>query len=126
MNSIIINGKELIAIPAITETEQSKGLMFQKWPPPVMFFPYKKSEVRKFWMKNTPSPLDIIFCNDGKIIDIKHGAPLSTSMVGPDCMSDLVIELPHGTSERMGFCIGSGVNIKLSVESAAKFILTGI
>lgn len=84
MDEIFINGKKFPTKVAITEEEQQKGLMYVSWPPPVMVFPYQKSGQRKFWMKNTISPLDIVFCNDNKIIKIVKGEPLSTMMVGPE------------------------------------------
>src|SRR5690606_932304 len=106
MSLVIIDGVEFNAIAAVTESEQMVGLMYREWPPPIMFFPYKQSEYRKFWMKNTPSPLDIVFCNNGKIIDVKQGEPFSTTLVGPSETCDLVIEFPRGTVERKGFKIG--------------------
>lgn len=82
---------------AISMEEQAKGLMHEEWPPPVMSFVYAYPQVVKFWMKNTPSPLDIVFCHKGKIAQICYGEPHSTSMIGDDTLSDLVVELPHGT-----------------------------
>src|SRR5689334_20160573 len=123
-NKVIIDGIEFEAIAAITDDEQIVGLMYRQWPPPVMFFPYKKADIRKFWMKNTISPLDIIFCLGHKIIDIKSGSPHSTTMIGPNEPVDLVIEFPKGTAEKYGFSKGSIVSVKYSAETAAKYLLT--
>ncbi len=124
MDKVIINGISFDAKVAVTEREQNIGLMNQAWPPPVMFFPYKISGIRKFWMKNTPSPLDIIFCRDNRIICICSGEPMSTTMVGPDEPADLVVELPKGTAEKQSFSIGDIVHIKYSAETAAKYLTT--
>jgi uncharacterized membrane protein (UPF0127 family) len=123
MSDIVkIKDKEFQTLVAITPEDHSTGLMYKSWPPPVMCFPYNNAAVRKFWMKNTISPLDIVFCNKGKIISICFGEPLSTKMVGPDRPSDLVIEFPAGTTKTFGFGIGDEVNLALSKQTIAKSI----
>jgi uncharacterized protein len=109
-NLIVLKGKEFVTKVAITEQEQMKGLMFEKWPPPIMVFPYKNSSIRKFWMHNTISPLDIIFCNNGKIISIMKGEPLSTKLIGPDKPADFVVELPYGMAEVLTLKPGDDVS----------------
>ena len=105
---------------AVSEEEQTIGLMFRKWPPPVMTFPYKTAGVRKFWMKNTISPLDILFCREGYIIDICKGEPMSTCMIGPNKPVDLVIELPYGTATDKNIKIGQKVHLRRSLETIKK------
>jgi len=106
---VSLKGKSFKTLVVESEQEHQTGLMWQQWPPPVMTFPYKYASYRKFWMKNTVSPLDIIFCRAGKIVGIFKGEPLSTTMVGPEEMSDLVIELPHGTAKDLGLEVGDYV-----------------
>jgi len=96
---------------AISADEQERGLMFQEWPPPVMSFVYDAPRVSKFWMKNTPSPLDIVFCCEGKVSQLCFGKPFSTALIGDDKMSDLIIEFPHGTIESSGIKIGHSVGL---------------
>jgi len=96
---------------AISEEQQSKGLMYQEWPPPNMSFVYFNPKVNKFWMKNTPSPLDIIFCHGGVISQIHKGEPYSTKSIGNDSLSDLVIELPYGTVKANKIEIGQKVGL---------------
>lgn len=122
MDEIFINGKKFPTKVAITEEEQQKGLMYVSWPPPVMVFPYQKSGQRKFWMKNTISPLDIVFCNDNKIIKIVKGEPLSTMMVGPEDPSDFVIELPAGTCQKYDFQPGQNIFFKPTIKSLAQLL----
>ena len=121
-NLIVLKGKEFVTKVAITEQEQMKGLMFEKWPPPIMVFPYKNSSIRKFWMHNTISPLDIIFCNNGKIISIMKGEPLSTKLIGPDKPVDFVVELPYGMAEVLTLKPGDDVSFS-PTETALASIL---
>jgi uncharacterized protein len=113
MNSgyVYIGDNVFSTLLAVSEHEQTIGLMGQAWPPPVMTFVYDSPKVSKFWMKNTPSPLDIIFCHAGKVSQICVGEPYSTAMIGDDRFSDLVIELPHGTVESWGIKIGHSVGV---------------
>lgn len=121
-DKISIKNIEFPTLVAITWEEHQRGLMWKSWPPPVMCFPYKEASVRKFWMKNTLSPLDILFCKANKIIDICHGSPLSTEQIGPEKPSDLVIELPAGTVHAHGIQIGDDVGLKLSLATIGRKI----
>lgn len=110
---------------AISEAEQERGLMYQKYPPPVMSFIYSAPKVCKFWMKNTPSPLDILFCKSGQVIDICKGEPHSTKTIGGDYLTDLVIELPYGTAQKENIEIGSRVGlVKPTKEELKKICAT--
>lgn len=105
--------KEFSVLLAITAEEQERGLMHQKWPPPSMAFIYAKPKFSAFWMKNTPSPLDIVFCLNGKITKICKGEPYSTSLIDGG-LSDLVIEFPYGTCQDHGIVVGSEINLQNS------------
>lgn len=111
MDQIVIGENVIGTVVAITEQDHVRGLMFKPWPPPVMTFPYKTAEVRKFWMKNTPSPLDIIFCRAGEVISVFMGEPGSMRHIGPDEPVDLVVEMPFGMAQALG--IGPGQSVKL-------------
>jgi uncharacterized membrane protein (UPF0127 family) len=117
---ILVNGNKITTKLAITEDEQETGLMGQSWPPPVMSFPFETKAIRKFWMKNTPSPLDIIFCNSGRVLEIHYGEPYSQSFLGPNHPVDLVIEMPRGQAEKLGIAIGVKVKLKYSIVSLGK------
>ena len=108
---IYVNNNVFHTLLAISHEEQEKGLMGQSWPPPIMTFVYNEPKINKFWMKNTPSPLDIIFCSNGKVSQICLGEPNSTSIIGDDDYSDLVIELPRGTVLSSGIKIGHQVGL---------------
>lgn len=125
-DTVSIKGQVFPARVAITEDEQRQGLMFQKWPPPIMVFPYRTAGYRRFWMKNTISPLDIVFCKANQVIGIFKGEPLSTKLVGPDEPADLVVELPAGTADQLGLQVGDYVGYSPTKETIAKFVIAGI
>lgn len=108
---IYIHNNIFPTLLAISEEEQSQGLMGQAWPPPVMSFIYATPKFNRFWMKNTPSPLDIVFCHQGEVTQICKGEPHSTSMIGDVRLSDLVIEFPHGTMLSSGIKLGHKVGL---------------
>ncbi len=124
-DSVHIGGHKFDTIVAVTLDEQIKGLMFKPWPPPVMAFPYRRADYRKFWMKNTPSPLDIIFARNGKVVGIFKGEPMTTRCVGPDEPSDLVVELPHGTAEKLQISLGDDIKVCYSVTTAMRIMRDG-
>ena len=96
---------------AISHEEQEIGLMNKPWPPPVMSFVYSKPQINRFWMKSTPSPLDIVFSLNGKITQICKGEPNSTRMIGDYTPSDLVVELPFGTCASKKITVGQEIKI---------------
>lgn len=108
---LIINDSKFNTLLALNENEQRIGLMHRKWPPPVMSFIYNYPSYNKFWMKDTPSPLDIVFCKNGSIHSIHEGKPYSLSPVGPDDTTDVVLEFPKGTCEKFGIKSGDEVVI---------------
>lgn len=101
----------LPTILAITADEQERGLMNREWPPPVMSFVYSAPSINRFWMKNTPSPLDVVFSLKGKVTAIHKGEPHSTKLIGDLAFSDLVVELPFGTCKAMNIEIGQEISI---------------
>jgi hypothetical protein len=119
---IEIGDNQYHTLIALTHEDHERGLMFKPWPPPVMSFPYTTAEVRKFWMKNTPSPLDIVFCRGGFVVDIKQGKPYDCTLICPKSETDLVVELPYGTVEAHGINIGDHVRIKYSLDTLFKQI----
>jgi uncharacterized membrane protein (UPF0127 family) len=118
---IRINGVKFNTLVALTMDEQQQGLMGYAWPPPNMVFLYKNSSVRKFWMKNTPSPLDILFCNNNKIVSICYGEPNSQNLIGPNKDCNLVIEFPFSTCERFKIKNGDHVELNFSTEVIEKY-----
>lgn len=120
---IYIDNNIFPTLLAVSEEEQQRGLMEQSWPPPVMTFVYSSPRVNKFWMKNTPSPLDIIFCSKGKVSQICLGEPYSTSVIGDNKFSDLVVELPYGTVITSGIKLGHQVGVVTPTSDELKKII---
>jgi uncharacterized membrane protein (UPF0127 family) len=109
---VYIGEKNFHCLLAVSSSEQEKGLMHQKPPVPTMAFVYSKPRVNKFWMSNTPAPLDIVFCLNGKVVQICKGEPYSTRIIGSDLPSDLVLEFGAGTCEKYGITFGDDVFLK--------------
>jgi len=120
---IYIDNNVFPTLLAISEDEQSKGLMWEAFPPPIMSFIYSSPKINKFWMKQTPSPLDIVFCCDGKIKQICKGEPYSTMIIGSDQLSDLIIEFPFGTVKNTGIKLGNKVGIVQPTASELKKLI---
>lgn len=120
METLIINNNIYKVVVAASKEEQQQGLMNVNWPPPIMVFPYSNSKIRNFWMKNTYCPLDIVYCNNNKIVDIKHGTPLSLKTISSSHPSDLVIEFPFGFCKQNNIQKLMDVNLLLSLKSLAK------
>lgn len=121
MNDKIKIGQYIFdTLVAITEEEHNTGLMWKKEPTPIMSFPYDKPEIHKFWMQNTIAPLDILFCNAGKIISIEKGHPYSIELLGPNTATDLVVELPFGTAKYHSITEGTEISVKYSIKTLGK------
>ena len=77
----IDNGEELIKIKveiADDEQEQTQGLMFREKlnKNEGMLFVFENEQEQIFWMKNTLTPLDMVFIGENfEIVDIKSAVP---------------------------------------------------
>ena len=96
---------------ALSEKEQEQGLMWQEYPPPIMSFIYAYPKVNRFWMMNTPSPLDIVFSCHGEITYICQGIPFSMEALGNFIPSDLVVELPQGMVDTLNIKVGQKIGL---------------
>jgi uncharacterized protein len=123
MDYINVAGIKVSTLLAMTADEQERGLMYQKWPPPIMSFVYASPRINKFWMHKTPSPLDIVFCLNNKIISICSGEPYSTKIIGDDRLSDLVVEFPAGTCNAYNIKIGDPIELECSENSLMKLFM---
>lgn len=100
---------------AKTEAEQARGLMFRTDLTPdggMLFWPYpaKGGEpvAANFWMKNTPSPLDIIYIRaDGTIARIaENTVPFSETPIPSGEPVGAVLELMGGRAAELGIVEG--------------------
>jgi uncharacterized membrane protein (UPF0127 family) len=110
-STLVIKGINVPTLLAVSESEQQMGLMYCHNLPPSMSFVYDSPKINKFWMKNTPKELDIVFCKSGRVIHIAKGSPFSTTTIGPDFPTDLVVEFPYGTCSQLGVKEGDEVSL---------------
>jgi uncharacterized membrane protein (UPF0127 family) len=110
--SFIYKGKSYPVKITETHEEQQHGLMGEKFPPPNMAFKVSVPSFQTFWMKNTPSPLDLIFIKDNKIIDIKKGYPNSLEMISCGQATNCVIEVPSGLCSLLGMKPGDEIKLQ--------------
>ncbi len=77
-----------------------------------MYFPFDREGIYPFWMKNMKFPIDILFLNNNKIINIEENAqPVSSNSeivptYAPQNPSNAVLEISAGLSKKYGFKIG--------------------
>ncbi|MDQ3851738.1 MAG: DUF192 domain-containing protein [Thermoproteota archaeon] len=95
------------------EEEFARGLMFRNHLPwnAGMLFTFNEEEPRRFWMKNTLIPLDMIFVDSSsKIIDIKENVPPCKQEDCPTYPSSepaqYVLEVNSGFVQEKGVKIG--------------------
>ena len=99
----------------IADTAKSReiGLMYRKSLPANqgMLFIYDREQQIRFWMRNTPIPLDMIFVsNDGVIKFIHHNAePYSLTSVGPKQPVRFVLEINGDLSRKLAIKVGDKV-----------------
>jgi len=96
---------------ARTDPERMRGLMYRRElaPSSGMLFVFEGPEIRRFWMRNTYIPLDIIFLNERKVVvGIEENTiPLDETSRGPDQLAQYVVEVAGGESRRHGLTVGS-------------------
>lgn len=95
------------------EPERERGLMFR---PPLaddrgMLFEFPDAAERSFWMRNTPSSLDIIYIDPtGSIVSIAHHAtPYSEAQLPSNGAANGVLEVRAGLVEQIGAKAGDKV-----------------
>ncbi|MBU1326293.1 MAG: DUF192 domain-containing protein [Alphaproteobacteria bacterium] len=88
------------------DEERQRGLMFRQ---PLaddrgMLFQFPEAAERGFWMRNTPSPLDIVYIGaDGRIVSIaRHTTPYSESTYPSNGPAKGVLETRAGRMDEIG------------------------
>ena len=113
-------GSEQISLEvAQTPQQQALGLMFRSALPDDrgMFFPLGNPRRARFWMKNVPVPLDMVFLRDSEIVFIASEVPpcatLPCPSYGPETeLVNQVIELRSGRAAEIGLQPGDTVLIQ--------------
>ncbi len=98
---------ELARVPE----EHARGLMYRRElsPSSGMLFLFDGLEVRRFWMRNTLIPLDMLFLDaNRKVVGIEEQTvPHDETGRGPDAPAQYVLEVPGGYCRRHGIGVGS-------------------
>lgn len=106
---------------AATGAQQQQGLMYRTAIPAnggMLFAPYPAEggppQVASFWMKNTPSALDILFIRaDGTVATIaENTVPFSETPVSSGEPVSAVLELAGGRAAELGIAAGDTVSWK--------------
>lgn len=104
---------------AKTAAQQEKGLMFRTGLKPdqgMLFWPYPPAggppQNASFWMKNTPTPLDIVFIRaDDTIARIaENTVPFSETPIPSGEPVGAVLEIVGGRSADLGIAVGDKVS----------------
>ena len=105
---------------AESDFQQSLGMMQREALPRRrgMMFPQSKAQRKSVYMFNCLAPLDILFLNDGQIVDLSAETPICASSDPKECPLyesmrpfDNWIELRSGSIDRFGLSIGSQVDL---------------
>ena len=118
LRPVVTSGPCIELEVARTQQQQSWGLMGRPPLAPLrgMWFPYDQTQVVKFWMHRTPSPLDMLFIRDKRVIAIEANTTpcprLPCRSYGPDEPADGVVELAAGEASRLGLQVGSAAVIR--------------
>lgn len=81
-----------------------------------MFFVYPEPSRRGFWMKEMNFPIDIIWIEQGEVVDIAPNVPPDNSprpaLYYPRLPARAVLEVRAGFSEKYGLKIGDRVELR--------------
>ena len=107
---------------ATTSAQQQQGLSGRASLPQNqgMLFVFKTPNRYPFWMKEMNFPLDMIFINNDKIVDIFQNVPPPKSATAnlpiytPNASANHVLEINSGISKTDGFKKGDSVKVSLN------------
>ncbi|MDO8600798.1 MAG: DUF192 domain-containing protein [bacterium] len=119
--AVRIGGINVIAEVVATPAERARGLGGRDvlTDGAGMLFLFPQSGVYSFWMKDMKFPIDIIWIEDGRVVDVverAHAFPEGTPdtflpVYRPDASARFVLETPAGFAARHNIIIGSFVAI---------------
>ena len=99
------------------DNERRRGLMFREPLPDDrgMLFHFQQPEMASFWMRNTPSSLDIIFIGlDGRILNIaERTTPYSEQGIPSAGLTRGVLEIRGGRAREAGIQAGDRVRHRI-------------
>ena len=103
---------------AETPQQQATGLMYRDClaDDRGMLFPFGTARIARFWMKNVPISLDMVFLNGDRVVGIAADVPPCQvnpcPVYGPEAKVNQVIELRGGRAEELGIKIGDQIEVK--------------
>jgi len=85
-----------------------------------MLFPYGRADRHGFWMFDMHFDIDIVWIRGDRIVDVTaraiHDPPGELPVYRPREPADLVLEIPAGTAEKLGWKIGDRVSVEPGVR----------
>lgn len=117
-------GDETVSLPVgdhvfhveIADTPESRqqGLMFREdlGSDEGMLFVFPDSQVRSFWMKDTPLPLSIAYISaEGRILEIRHMEPYSQQPVRSRYPARYALAVNRGRFSEVGITPGDEIDL---------------
>lgn len=114
--SVLING-QVIAVEIADEPEEwAQGLMGRRelLENHGLLFVFPDKQTRTFWMKDTLIPLDIIYIDDNRVVDLATLNPATQKDIPRHTSraeANYVLEMKAGTIGRLGLAAGSEIRI---------------
>jgi len=112
---IKIRGHVFTVEIAASPSEKEKGLGYRNSMPKDygMLFVFENKEKYSFWMKGMRFPLDFLWIDGNRIVDITQKVPVATGDTLPVCEPrvpvDKVLELNAGVVENLGISAGDTI-----------------
>jgi uncharacterized membrane protein (UPF0127 family) len=115
-----VNGKELSLMIAKDEKARMKGLSNRRSlnENTGMLFVFEKKDIYGFWMKNMNFPLDIIYLDGNKVIDIKKNVPQAEKdsenppVYRPKKPANYVLEVNAGVADKLKITEGTTITFE--------------
>ncbi|HEY9769421.1 MAG TPA: DUF192 domain-containing protein [Coleofasciculaceae cyanobacterium] len=113
-----ISGATIELEVAQTPQQQATGLMFREALADNrgMLFPFQSERTARFWMKNVPISLDMIFLNGDRVVGLAVDVPPCQTepcpIYGPEGLVDRVVELRGGRAKELGIKVGDTIKIQ--------------
>jgi len=115
---VLINGQAISVEIAKTPEQQEIGLKGRDKlnNGNGMLFVFKDKRYYNFWMDGMKIPIDIIWIDDNKIIDITKNAPVPADLNNPDIFTPIsevnyVLEVKAGYADKENIKIGDSVEM---------------
>jgi len=99
---------------AVTPETRTRGLMYRRDLPSNagMLFVFPQESLQRFWMRNTPLPLDLIFITAARTVAgvVADARPFSEDFLGVSVPSQYVLEVHAGFAARHRIAAGDVVD----------------